>query len=74
MPDEVIILSVGLQRRMIQQTTSHTSCAAAGCWCALSFPRMRTPEQQQRLNEIEQELLNMAHKAEEETKTVLRGK
>jgi hypothetical protein len=38
------------------------------------YPETLTPEQQQRLNQIEQELLNMAYKAEEETKTVLRGK
>jgi hypothetical protein len=35
-----------------------------------------TPEQQQRLNQIEQELLVMAYEASEETriKTVLKGK
>ena len=39
------------------------------------YPQTLTPEQQQRLNEIEQELLTMAHEAEEETrnKTVLKG-
>ena len=38
------------------------------------YPETLTPEQQQRLIQIEQELLNMAYKAEDETKTVLRGK
>jgi hypothetical protein len=38
------------------------------------YPETLTPEQQQRLSEIEQELLNMAYKAEDETKTLLRGK
>ena len=40
------------------------------------YPETLTPEQRQRLNEIEQELLGMAYKAEEETrtKTVLKGK
>jgi hypothetical protein len=38
------------------------------------YPETLTPEQQQRINQIEEELLNMAYKAEEETKTVLRGK
>jgi hypothetical protein len=40
------------------------------------YPETLTPEQQQRLNQIEQELLDMAQKAEEETrtKTVLKGK
>jgi hypothetical protein len=40
------------------------------------YPESLTPEQQQRLNHIEQELLDMAYKAEEETRTkiVLKGK
>jgi hypothetical protein len=38
------------------------------------YPETLTPEQKQRLNDIEQELLEMAHKAEEETRTVLKGK
>jgi hypothetical protein len=40
------------------------------------YPETLTPEQQERLNQIEQELLDLAYKAEEETrtKTVLRGK
>jgi hypothetical protein len=40
------------------------------------YPELLTPEQQQRLNHIEQELLDMADKAEEETRTkiVLKGK
>jgi hypothetical protein len=40
------------------------------------YPQLLTPEQQQRLNQIEQELLAMAYEAEEETrtKTVLKGK
>ena len=40
------------------------------------FPESLTPEQQQRLNQIEQELVAMAYEATEEsiTKTVLKGK
>jgi hypothetical protein len=40
------------------------------------YPETLAPEQQQRLNQIERELLDMAYKAEEETrtKTVLKGK
>ena len=38
------------------------------------YPETLTPEQQRRLNQIEQELLDMADKAEEETKIVLKGK
>jgi hypothetical protein len=40
------------------------------------YPETLTPEQQERLNQIERELLDLAFKAEEETrtKTVLRGK
>jgi hypothetical protein len=40
------------------------------------FPETLTPEQQQRLNEIEQELVTMAYDATEErkTKTILTGK
>jgi len=36
------------------------------------YPEMLTPEQRQRLNELEQELLELAYKAEEETRTVLK--
>jgi hypothetical protein len=40
------------------------------------YPETLTPEQQERLNQIERELLDLAFKAEEETRTksVLRGK
>lgn len=38
------------------------------------YPQLLTPEQQQRLNAIEQELLAMAYEAEEETKTVLKAR
>jgi hypothetical protein len=40
------------------------------------YPKTLTPEQQQRLNQIEQELVAMAYEATEETitKTVLKGK
>ena len=40
------------------------------------YPEKLTPEQQQRLIQIEQELLDLAYKAVEETrtKTVLKGK
>lgn len=38
------------------------------------YPETLTPEQQHRLNGIEQELLKMAYKPEEETRTVLKGK
>jgi len=40
------------------------------------YPETLTPEQQQRLNQIEQELLEMAYEASEEnrTRTVLKGK
>jgi hypothetical protein len=40
------------------------------------YPETLAPEQQQRLNQIEQELMDLAYKAEEETriKTVLKGK
>jgi hypothetical protein len=40
------------------------------------YPETLTPEQQQRLDQIEQELLGMAYEATEEntTKTILKGK
>jgi hypothetical protein len=40
------------------------------------FPAMLTPEQQERLSQIEKELVEMAYTASEETrtKTVLKGK
>ena len=40
------------------------------------YPEALTPEQQQRLNQIEQELLEMAYEATEETRTrtALKGK
>jgi hypothetical protein len=40
------------------------------------YPETLTPEQQERLNQIERESLDLAYKAEEETrtKTVPRGK
>jgi hypothetical protein len=40
------------------------------------YPETLTSEQQQRLNQIEQELLEMAYEASEEsrTRTVLKGK
>jgi hypothetical protein len=37
------------------------------------YPDMLTPEQQQRLDQIEQELLGLAYTAEEESRHVLRG-
>jgi hypothetical protein len=43
---------------------------------ATIYPETLTPEQQQRLNAIEQELIAMAHEATEEkiAKTVLKGR
>lgn len=40
------------------------------------YPQTLTPEQRQRLNDIEQELITMADEASEETKnkTILKGK
>jgi hypothetical protein len=37
------------------------------------YPETLRPEQRQRLEAIEQELLEMAHEATEETKTALKG-
>ncbi len=38
------------------------------------YPQLLTPEQRERLNQIEQELLKLAHEAEEETRTVLKAR